>query len=102
MDEDSLNSVAKTGKKRLWNRRWAKTCKDCGCPVIFLDNTQPAVPGKRWSPWVVVELYGQRDGELLPWGGEIAYDPRKHVKHQDCIGQKRRLARFLARITEDI
>ena len=102
MDSDSLKSIAKTGKKRLWQRRWASICKDCGCPIIFLDNSQPAVPGKRWSPWTVVEIYGQRGGELLPWGGEIAYDPLRHVKHMDCIGRKRRLARFLARIEEDI
>ena len=102
MDADSLKSVAKTGKKRLWQRRWATICRDCGCPVLFLDNTQPPVAGKKWSPWVVVELYGQRDGELLQWGGEIAYDPRLHVKHQDCPRQKRRLARFLAKINEDI
>ena len=31
MDTDSLKSVAKTGKKRLWQRRWATICRDCGC-----------------------------------------------------------------------
>jgi hypothetical protein len=102
MDSDSLKTVAKTGKKRLWQRRWASICKDCGCPIIFLDNSQPAVPGKRWSPWTVVELYGQRDGELLPWGGEIAYDPARHVKHADCPRVRRRLAWILRQKEDDI
>lgn len=99
---DTLRKTAKTGLKRRWQRRWANICKDCGCPILFLDNTQPAVLGKRWSPFVAVEMYGQRDGELVQWAGEIAYDPSRHVKHTDCIGQKRRLARFLTKIQDDI
>lgn len=102
MDADSLKSIAKTGKKRLWQRRWASICKDCGCPIIFLDNSQPAVPGKRWSPFVPVEIHGQRDGEPLFWMGEIAYDPSRHVKHQDCPRTRRRIAWILRQKEDDI
>lgn len=102
MDEDSLQSTAKTGLKRRWQRRWSSICKDCGCPIIFLDNTQPPAPGKKWSPWVACEIYGHRDGELVQWQGEIAYDPSRHVKHTDCPRIRRRLAWILRTKLDEI
>lgn len=102
MDADSLQATAKTGLKRRWQRRWATICKDCGTPIIFLDNTQPAVPGKRWSPWVSCELYGEKDGELVQWAGEIAYSPLRHVKHTDCPRIRRRRAWLIRQATDDL
>lgn len=99
---DSLKATAKTGLKRRWQRRWANICKDCGCPLIFLDRVTPQSDGRKASPWVPTEIYGTKNGELAPWQGEIAFDPRIHVEHRDCIGRKRRLARFLTRIQDDI
>jgi len=99
---DSLRKTAKTGHKRLWQRRWANICRSCGTPIIFLDNPEPPVDGKKWSPWVLVELYGERDGELLGWSGEIAYDRRLHVKHTDCPAMKRRIAWRIRRAEEDL
>jgi hypothetical protein len=99
---DSLAKTAKTGHKRLWNRRWAKICRSCGTPVLFLDNPEGPKPGKKWSPWVVVEMYGERDGELMGWNGEIAYDPRFHVRHDACPEVRRRLAWRIRRATEDL
>ena len=91
MDDDSLRATAKKGLKRRWQRRWATICKDCGTAILFLDQTQPPVPGKKWSPWVACELYPERDGELLPWNGAISYSPRDHVKHI-CVSHRRKLA----------
>lgn len=88
--------------KRLWNRRWARPCKSCGTPIVFLDNTRPVVPGKKWSQWVLVELYGERDGKLMPWEGEIAFDPRVHVEHLQCPMVRRRRAWLIDRATSDI
>lgn len=102
MDADSHESVAKRGHKRLWQRRWAKICRTCGTPVIFLDNTQGPVVGKKWSPWVLVELYGERDGVLMQWGGEIAYDPRFHVRHDACPEVRRRTAWLIRHAKDDI
>jgi len=88
--------------KRLWIRRWARQCRACGTPIVFLDNPRPAVPGKKWSKWVLVELYGERDGELMPWNGEIAFDQRVHVEHLDCPMVKRKIAWRIRRATEDL
>lgn len=88
--------------KRLWTRRWCRPCKDCGTPIVFLDNPRPPVPGKKWSQWTLVELYGERDGVLMPWNGEIAYDARLHVEHLDCPRRKRRLAWILRQKEDDI
>jgi len=102
MDEDSLQSTAKTGLKRRWQRRWATLCRDCGTPILFADNTQPAAPGKKWSPWVAIELYGERDGQLMAWTGEIGYSPKLHVAHApNCIRTRRRLAWILRNKTGD-
>ena len=100
-DQDSLGSVAKRGKTRRWNRRWAKICDDCGEPLIFLDNSQPPTPGKHFSPFVPVELYGTVNGEPAPWEGSIAFDPSKHAKHV-CVRQRRRLAWILRQKSDDI
>ena len=88
--------------KRLWIRRWARPCRSCGTPIVFLENTRPPVPGKKWSKWALVELYGERDGVLMPWNGEIAYDPRFHVLHLECPEVRKRKAWLIRRATEDL
>ena len=88
--------------KRLWQRRWCRPCKACGTPIVFLDNPRPPKPGKKWSPWTLVELYGERDGVLMPWNGEIAFDPRLHVEHLECPIVKRRKAWLIQRAKEDL
>ena len=98
---DTLRKTAKTGLKRRWQRRWANICRDCGTPIIFLDNSQPPTPGKKWNPFIPVELYGHRDGELMPWSGEVSYDPRLHVRHMDCPRVRRRIAWILRQKSED-
>jgi len=91
-DPDSLKAVAKKGKTRRWSRRWAKMCDDCGSILVFLENSQPPIPGKRWSPWALVEIFGVRDGEPCFWDGSISYDPRVHVLHNNCVRNRRRIA----------
>jgi hypothetical protein len=103
MDSDSLKTVAKTGKKRLWRRRWTAPCSECGTIVVWLDNTQPPVTGKRWSPWKMVEVFGERDGESRFWDGSIAFDPSRHVDHYPlCVRSRRRLAWILRQKEDDI
>jgi len=92
----------KVTPKRLWQRRWCRPCKDCGTPIVFLDNPRAPVPGRKWSQWALVELYGERDGVLMPWNGEISLDLRLHVEHTDCPRVRRRKAWLIARATEDI
>lgn len=98
-DPDSLKAVAKKGKTRRWSRRWAKSCSDCGASLIFLDNSQPPVPGQHWSPFVPVELYGTVNGEPAPWLGEISFDPSRHARHV-CTRQKRRIAWIIRQTTD--
>lgn len=77
--------------KRLWQRRWCRPCKDCGAVIVFLDETRPALAGKPRGPWAICELYGTRDGVLMPWDGGIAYNPALHVIHV-CVREKRRIS----------
>lgn len=88
--------------KRLWQRRWCRPCKDCGAPIVFLDETRPPINGKPRGQWTLVELYGTRDGALMPWMGEIAFDPRLHVEHRDCPRVRKRLSWILRQVSDDL
>ena len=87
--------------KRLWQRRWCRPCKDCQTPIIFLDETRPSVNGKPRGKWVVVEMYPERDGELLPWNGAIAYSPKDHVIHI-CVRERRRISWLIRQKDDDL
>lgn len=100
---DSLAKTAKTGHKRLWRRRWTAPCKECGAIIVWLDNPEPPAAGKKWSPWRMVEVFGERDGAPLFWDGSIAYNPKLHVDHYPlCGAYRRRLAWIIRREREDL
>lgn len=100
---EPIKEIGKNGYKRLWRRRWAKVCDACGTPIVFLDNPEPIVEGKKRPAFKAVELYGERDGVLMPWNGEIAFDRRVHVEHKpNCSAHKRRVAWLIRRDAEDL
>jgi hypothetical protein len=91
----------KVTPRRLWQRRWCRPCRDCSVPIVFLDETRPPINGKPRGKWAVCELYPERDGQLLPWDGSIAYSPRDHVLHV-CASDRRRLAWIIRKESQDI
>ena len=88
--------------QRLYQRRWCRPCKVCGALIVFLDETRPPINGKPRSPWVMVELYGQRDGQPAFWDGAICFNPAVHVEHTSCPAMKKRVAWRIRQANDDI
>ena len=92
----------KVTPKRLFTRRWTRPCKECGEIIVFLENSRALKPGKRWQRWVLVEMFGERDGEPMFWDGGVVFDPRVHVEHLSCPMVRRKKAWLIRRAQEDI
>ena len=87
--------------RRLSVRRWTRACKDCGEIIVFLENPRGPVVGEKWSRWILVEMFGVKNGEPAFWDGSVVYRPDVHVRHV-CIREKRRLSWLIRQRDDDL
>lgn len=87
--------------KRLNIRRWTRPCKDCGTIVVFLENPKGPVLGEKWSRWLLIEMFGVKNGEPAFWDGAVVYNPAVHVRHV-CVRERRRIAWFIRNSQDDL
>ena len=86
---------------RLYQRRWCRPCRDCGSVIVFLDETRPPIKGKPRPKWVMVDIFGVRDGVPMPWDGAVAFNTALHVEHS-CFARRQKLAWIIRQAEDDI